>query len=237
MVVCMLAAPSFAQSEGAVDFSKPSGTYIGFKSAEDKGQGLDAWFRFSPALTVITAGIMPPSHPGDWIATSRYVVDGRFAWSADYAREQDSFLMGFAGQAWRLSGAYRLTDDVSLGVVYGQLGYAPAAALNTDNSGWGLVGRWNIETSHTFSAGYVRANGTSAVPLSLASVNAQLAIGGADMWQLLYEYAFSQRTTLDVRYATSGSETGAFYLNPDEGAPPDSGSQERSLGISVKHRF
>jgi len=227
--------------------------HLGFKSAEDSGGSLDAWFNIGPQRPVasLTASLPAPAlvpglaiSPDTWSTLGHY-RKGRVSAGWNYVSSSGDTLGLRGDNAWMLGGAYRLGGGFDLGLQYGQARSESAARVDVATSSWNIYGDWRLGGGHRMRLDYTRTLGTTEAPLPWsASARRAVASGQADLWQLLYEYAFSKRTTLDLGYSRSSGSSAYSNpatvdpsLEPGSAAVPSASPGGTALGVGLSHSF
>lgn len=224
--------------------------HLGFKSAEDTGGSLDAWFNIGPPRPVssLTGTVPAPAlipglatAPDAWSTLGHY-RKGRISADWNFVSSSGDTLGLRGDSGWMLGGAYRVGGGFDLGFQYGETRSESAARVDVATSSWNIYGDWQLGGGHRMRLDYTRTLGTTDAPLPWsASARRAVASGQADLWQLLYEYAFSKRTTLDLGYSrSSGSSpysSADQWLEPGSAAVPSASPGGTALGVGLSHSF
>jgi len=157
---------------------------------------------------------------------------------------------------WTVNGAYTY-GPFKIGLAYEHRKFEqPPNAVGgnkTDLSShsWGAHGQWNIAGPHSVKAVYAKADdvkGSSNTPLAPYNAPICAAVGGTCaaigqargdtggyFWGLIYNYAFSKRTAVDLGYSYAKNDQNGTYAG--NGFPGTTGSKLKVWGLGIRHTF
>jgi len=184
-------------------------------------------------------------------------TSGPFYVGAAYERHKG--FNGFASSGidgkdtfWSANGAYTW-GPFKIGLAYEHRKFeqppnvgVAATVGNTEiaSHSWGVHGQWNIAGPHSVKAVWakssdVKGNSTSGLAPYNAPISAVTGLARSDtggyFWGLMYNYAFSKRTAIDLGVSfLHNDQNGTFAANA---ISPTTGSRVRAYGLGIRHTF
>jgi len=139
---------------------------------------------------------------------------------------------------WSLVAVYTFGGNIRLSGVYSKSEYDVTNSTNMDVNGYAVYLDWRVAGPHTvrFQFGQVDdPSGSTTVTVGPYIPGTSALDGGAKVFGVNYEYAFSKRTAGLIGYNVVDNDAGAKFSLGKSAATL--GGKQQAMGIAVKHRF
>jgi predicted porin len=204
-----------------------------------------------------TGTVAGAAEPRTWSLGATF-ERGPFYIGAGYERHSEyrTLAAGTFGDdtGWIINAAYTFGGVFKLGGVFERLEYETGVGVETKRDAWGLYGDWKIAGPHTLRLGYTQARDSKGGGAAVNSIGRAVACGtagstvttqagatvcgqdnGAKMYSIMYAYALSKRTEVNVAYSRLNNDSAGLYRL--HGTTRSTGQDMTALGVGIRHSF
>lgn len=121
-------------------------------------------------------------------------------------------------RGWTIGASYRFFGNLLVGVQYANYNYEITSATELKKRNWFVGADWNFAGPHHILGAWVKAGdskGNAVANTGLGGGNGAIAAPGgntgADLWELMYGYDFSKRTSVKFGYVHLDNDGGSIY--------------------------